>query len=196
MEIEGYFRTRNCFSNSLRSLSALNGRKFTEQIFFAVSTLTGYCSGVWPPRPLGRASIIAARMDASRNRRNANLWCAGTPANGGTVQRRFPSIPLYKYRELKDFGIEEFWRTRNSFKFATLFVDAEQTEVHGTEIFCRVNVNGALRRSLATNTLRTGIHYRCANGCVTEQTERQPMTCRNASLWRDRSAPIPFSSAI
>ena len=72
-----------------------------------------------------------------------------------------------------------------AFKFAALFVGTEQTEVHGTEIFCRVNVNQALGRSLSPNTLRTGIHYRCANGCVTEQPEREPMACRNASLWRE-----------
>ena len=53
------------------------------------------------------------------------------------------------------------------------------------QIFCRVNVSRALRRSLASNFLRTGIHYRCANGCVTEQPEREPMVCRNASLWRE-----------
>ena len=53
--------------------------------FFDGSTLTRLCDGVWPPIPSGRASIIAARMDASRNRRNASLWRAGTPAYGGNM---------------------------------------------------------------------------------------------------------------
>ena len=92
---------------------------------------------------------------------------------------RFRSTPLpfcsviKIIRELGDFELKDFGGHGTAFKFAALFVDAEQTEVHGTDIFCRVNVNQALRRSLASNTLRTGIHYRCANGCVTEQTERE-----------------------
>ena len=53
--------------------------------FFDGSTLTRLCDGVWPPIPSGRASIIAARMDASRNSRNASLWRAGMPAYGGNM---------------------------------------------------------------------------------------------------------------
>ena len=55
--------------------------------------------------------------------------------------------------ELKVFGIEGFSELKDNlghgtcFKFTALFVDAEQTEVHGTDIFCPVNFNRVLRRS-------------------------------------------------
>ena len=38
--------------------------------------------------------------------------------------------------------IERFWGTRNCFKFAALFVDAERTEVHGTFYFQQFKLSG------------------------------------------------------
>ena len=72
---------------------------------------------------------------------------------------RFRSTPLpfcsviKIIRELGDFELKDFGGHGTAFKFAALFVDAEQTEVHGTDIFCRDNVNRALRRSLAPKAL-------------------------------------------
>ena len=40
-ELWDFVETRNLMPNSLRSLPTLNGRKFTEQIFFAGSTQSG-----------------------------------------------------------------------------------------------------------------------------------------------------------
>ena len=58
--------------------------------------------------------------------------------------------------------MEGFFGTRNCFKFAALFVGTERTEVHGTDFLPGfVWEHG------------TGIHRRCAHGCITEPTERE-----------------------
>ena len=78
------FTDTELLSNSLCSLSTLNGRNFTEH-FFAGSAHGWPFDGVRPQYPWAPASIGAARMDASRNRRNANPYEAGTHLKGTII---------------------------------------------------------------------------------------------------------------
>ena len=95
--IEGFWG-HGTVSNSLRSLYALNGRKFTEQIF------CGALSGNKAP-----ASIGATRMDASRNRLNASPMCVGRMPPLHVTAGSGPSMP-----DCRKFGpdVRSLWWDR------------------------------------------------------------------------------------
>ena len=83
------FTDTELLSNSLCSLLSLNGRNFTEHFFCWTNARLAFrwwhWFGVRPQYSLAPASIGAARMDASRNRRNANPYEAGTHLKGTII---------------------------------------------------------------------------------------------------------------
>ncbi len=93
--------------NSLRSLSALNGRKFTEQFF-----LPGQRKSVMGAAQ-GRASIGAARMDAPRNRRNAAPMRRHPAAGRLTTARCGPTIGTVRLMSQPQVLVPpaQYWQT-------------------------------------------------------------------------------------